>query len=105
MPLGIAKEKWLSLAARTKAILLATVTLATIVSTVWVIDSRYAKAGEFKTLQQEIYTERIMGQIAAVEDRKAHTNCREPANRDLCQWLDERLAYWQKQLRRLEQRK
>jgi len=105
MPLTTAKEKWLSLAARTKAILLATVTLATIVSTVWVIDSRYAKAGEFKSLQQEIYVERVMGQIAAVEHRKAHTDCRRPENRDLCDWLQQRLDYWQKQLRRLEQRK
>ncbi len=105
MPLTTAKEKWLSLAARTKAILLATITLATIVSTVWVIDSRYAKAAEFKTLQLSVAAGQIKDQIEKVEDRRAHTNCRARENKDLCQWLDERLDYWQKQLRRLEQKR
>jgi len=105
MPVQVAKDKWDALAQRTKAIILAVISLATIVTTVWVIDARYAKAGEFKSLQQEIYVERVMGQIAAVEHRKAHTDCRRQENRDLCDWLQQRLDYWQKQLRRLEQRK
>jgi len=105
MPLTTAKEKWLSLAARTKAILLATVTLATIVATVWVIDARYAKAGEFKTLQQEIYEERITEQIKVIEDRKSQTNCRDPQNKKDCDWLDQRIQYWEQQLQRLQQKR
>jgi len=103
MPLTTAKEKWLSLAARTKAILLATITLATIVSTVWVIDSRYAKAGEFKTLQIEIYEERINDQIKILEEQRRQKDCRQEP--DDCRFLEQRIDYWQKQLRRLEQRR
>jgi len=105
MPLRTAKDKWEALAARTKAIILAVISLATIVTTVWVIDARYAKAGEFQDLRLQIYIERVMVQIAAVEHRRAHTDCRRPENRDLCDWLDQRLTYWAKQLRRLEQQK
>jgi len=99
------KDKWEALAQRTKAIILAVISLATIVSTVWVIDARYAKAGEFRELQKSVAAGQIKDQIEKVEDRRAHTNCREPSNKDLCQWLDERLEYWQEQLRRLEQKR
>ncbi len=99
------KDKWEALAQRTKAIILAVISLATIVSTVWVIDARYAKAGEFRALQLSVAAGQIKDQIEKVEDRRAHTNCRVPENRDLCQWLDERLDYWQQQLRRLEQKR
>jgi len=105
MPLNIAKNTWEALAARTKAIILAAISLATIVSTVWVIDARFAKATELRSLQFEVAAGQIKDQIEKVEDRRAHTNCREPENKDLCQWLDDRLEYWQRQLRRLEQKR
>jgi len=105
MPLQVAKSKWEALAQRTKAIILAVVSLGTIISMAWVIDARYAKAGEFRTFQLEIYEERIKDQIKSVEYRKARTDCRDPRNRDMCQWLDDRIRYWEQQLRRLEQKR
>lgn len=99
------REKWEATAVRTKAIILAVFALVSIVATVWVIDARYAKAGEFKSLQMEYYHDRIYGQIKEMEDRLAHINCRVPKNLEQCQWLRQRLAYWQAQLRKLEQQK
>ena len=97
------KETWEALAVRTKAIILAVFALASIVTTVWVIDARYAKAGEFKSLQMSIYEERVTDQIKIIEERKGQTNCREEP--DECEWFDQRIDYWQKQLKDLRGRK
>jgi len=99
------KDKWEALAQRTKGIIQAVFALASFVGFLGWADGRYAKAAELRTLQLEIAQGQIKDQIEKVEDRRAHTNCREPSNKDLCQWLDERLDYWQQQLRRLEQKR
>jgi len=96
-------ESWEALAARTKAIILTVFALVSIVTTVWVIDARYAKAGEFKSLQLSIYEERITDQIKIIEERKSQTNCRQEP--DECKWFDQRIKYWQQQLEDLKGRK
>ena len=97
------KESWEALAARTKAIILAIFALASFVGFLGWTDGRYAKAGEFKSLQMSIYEERITDQIKIIEERKSEKNCRQEP--DECKWFDQRIKYWQQQLEDLKGRK
>ena len=103
MPLRIAKDKWEALAQRTKAIILAVISLATIVSTVWIIDARYAKAGEFKQFRYEYNADKAREQIRGLENQLARTNCQR--ERDRCVWLRGRIGFWQHELKLMEMRK
>lgn len=103
MPLRVAVGQWDALAQRTKAIILAVFALASIVTTVWIIDARYAKAGEFKQLRYEYSSDKTAEQIRDLEKQLAKTNCQREKER--CIWLKGRISFWQQELELLKGKK